>query len=295
MNKLFDYIKTLQNALAQHIGPTHNAQQEAWWLLEKITGKKKSDLLTSEDFSLTKQQENKLNKLVMQRCKDHKPLQYILGSVPFCNLDIIVRPPILIPRPETEEWCTWLIDKIKKLEPRVKDSLRILDLCCGSGAIGLALAKAFPRASVIGSDINDKALDLSCENKQHNGITNIDFVHSDLFENLSGHFDIIVSNPPYISQQEWKSLQPEVREWEDVDALVADDEGLAIYKKLIAQAPIYLEKNPHFVSKRVPQIILEIGSGQGENVSALLKKNGFSTIHIGKDGAGKDRFGYANL
>ena len=160
-------------------------EQEAWWLVQKITSKNKSFLLLNRTIQLTSDQEITLFKWVNERI-NKKPLQYILGSVPFCNLDILVKPPILIPRPETEEWSSDLIKKLPNIP------LNILDLCSGSGCITLALTKALPKARVIGLDIEQEAIDLALENKRHNDIHNVDFIKSDLYEAVHHKtFDLI--------------------------------------------------------------------------------------------------------
>jgi len=267
-------VKTLIEQIAKQLNSL-NAKQEAWWLLEKVTGKKESELLLHKSISPSEQEQ--LDKLIKERVVDKKPLQYILGSVPFLDLEIKVQPPILIPRPETEEWTGNLIKQLSG-----KTNLKILDLCSGSGCIALALAKAFIDAEVIGLDILEEAIQLSEENKVLNNVKNIKFLQSDLYNAVSGlKFDVIVSNPPYVTEEEWSQLEPEVKNWESKTALIAEDNGLGIYKKIISDAHVYLNKNG--------LIALEIGASQGEAVSSLLKDYGFVKIQIHKDICKKDR------
>jgi release factor glutamine methyltransferase len=266
------------------------AQAESGWLLEKVTGEKESDLISLDEIKLSPEQQDKLDKFVTQRVNEKKPLQYILGSVPFCNLDILVEPPILIPRPETEEWCAWLI---KKLEPVKKEKLTILDVGAGSGCIALALSNAFKNSEVIGIDIHEGAIALCEKNKKHNGIKNVKFVLSDLYEKLEEYhdlFDLIVSNPPYISEKDFPQLSEEVTKWEDKTALVAGDYGFAIHKKIITQAPLFLKKQSVLQKHSLPQLLIECGKGQANNVVEIFDEAGFVDIKKEKDLEGVQRW-----
>ena len=255
---------------------TKYSNQESWWLLEKLTNKKKSDLLVS-DINLTSNQEQQLKLWIDDIVLRNKPLQYILGSVPFCDINVLVEPPILIPRPETEYICSWLIKNIK-------DEITILDLCCGTGCIALSLAKALPQTKVLGVDIDPRAITLSLKNKEFNHITNAEFIVSDLYANLFGTntfgtFDLIISNPPYVTEDEWNKLDRQITSWENKKSLVAQDNGLEFYKKILSNRPVTDTK-----------IVFEIGESQGQAVANLLKEYGFSDIEIHKDLSGKDRF-----
>jgi release factor glutamine methyltransferase len=266
--------------LSQRIPP-----HEAWWLLEKITNQTKAELLALGTINLSPHQEQTLHQWITERVIYQKPLQYIVGSVPFCGLDVIVRPPILIPRPETEEWATWLINSLKLQE--IKTPFTILDLCCGSGCIGLALAHAFPEVHVVGIDISQQALDLALENKKHNNISNITFVQSDMFENLPPDFycDIIVSNPPYLAPEELIYTHPEVHRWEDHQALVSRHHGMYFYECIFENSLRYVQSKNYVF----PQIIVEIGLAQQE-IDSLLKLYGFKNFEILYDQQGRPRW-----
>jgi len=228
-----------------------------------------------------------------QLITEKKPLQYILGTVPFGQLEIIVEPPILIPRPETEEWVLWLLER---LEPVKNERLHILDIGTGSGAIGLSLANALPNATIIATDIAIEALQLSAKNSEKNNITNFHLIESDLFKNLShpagpkqDRFDLIISNPPYIAPDEWQELDQSVKKWEDKRALLANDQGLAIIDAIIKQAPNFLKPNQLLKKHGINQLYLEIGYQQKENVIALMKAVGYTTIQVFVDMNKKDR------
>jgi release factor glutamine methyltransferase len=242
-------------------------------------------LIAQEKINLTPEQYKTLNNWVKERVEKNKPLQYLLGSVPFCNLEILVKPPILIPRPETEELCDWLI---KELEPYKNQKLKILDIGAGSGCISLALAKAFPYATVIGIDLHDNAIQLCEKNKIHNKIKNAIFLKSNLYEQLAQHknsFDLIVSNPPYISQEDFENLSEQVTKWEDKNALVASDNGFAIHKKILADAKNYLHQ-----ASQISWTVLEFGKGQEKELKRLASQFGFKNITFYKDMAGVDRW-----
>jgi len=261
--------------------------QYAWWALEAITEQSKTDLLMQREITLTQEQCDTLNAWIKSQVEHHIPLQYLLGSVPFIDCDILVEPPVLIPRPETEEWC---LNLIKSLEQLPHQDFRILDLCTGSGCIAIALAKAFPRAKIYASDISDSALMLAQKNAERNKV-NINIIASDLFENIPKNlrFDIIISNPPYITEDEWHQLDPSVKTWEDTTALVAHDDGLGMIKQIITDAIPYLDKNEEMIHYGIPQLIIEIGHAQGQAVKQALQKAGYKNIEIKKDEYGNDR------
>lgn len=248
----------------------------ACWLAEKITGRSVSQLLTV-DSELTDAERKQLENYIHDLTVLKKPLQYVLGTVDFCGLELTVRPPVLIPRPETEEWVTALI---KQLEHEHKP-LKILDIGTGTGCIALALAHALPQAQVIGVDCSQEALNLARENQIKLAITNVTFIESDIFSNIKETFDVIISNPPYIAEHEWQQLEDTVRVWEDKGALVADNQGLMLLKQIIEQAPTYLNQHG--------KLVLEMGSLQGDAVCTLMRSCGYTDVELYKDFAGLDR------
>lgn len=266
---------------------SHVAKQYAWHIVEAVTGLKRAQLLASKTVILSPSQHHTLsdwlNKLIMQSM----PLAYAIGSIPFIDVSIRIKPPILIPRPETEEWVASLITQLKNVSA---SSLRILDLCTGSGCIAIALAHAFADATIYAIDIADYALSLAQENAQLNNVKNITFVQSDLFSEIQGEkFDLIVSNPPYISKEEWDHLEPSVKDWEDTRALVAQDNGLELIRKIIMQAPGYLKHNDFLAAYHIPQLIIECGSLQGAEIQEIAAQSAFATARIIKDMQHHDR------
>jgi len=265
-----------------------SAQQVAQWFIQTITGCSLSQLIVDDAVDWSDTHDAMLQKWLKQLVHEKKPLQYILGSVPFCGLDIIVEPPILIPRPETEEMVVWLIERLKQCR---KKDIRILDMCCGSGCIALALAAALPDATIIGSDISEQAIALAEKNKEHNNVANVSFLLSNLFEQLEAEqrFDIIVANPPYLSQHAYENASDPIRLWEDKNALVARDEGMAIYEQIIAHAASYLTKGAQCEGIKAPSLVFEIGYEQA-GIEKLLADVGFSSIKVHCDAGGLRRW-----
>ena len=212
---------------------------------------------------------------IHERLLAHKPAQYIIGSSDFHGLTLKVDERVLIPRPETEE----VVELILSENP--EKSLSVLDIGTGSGAIALALANSRPDWRITASDLSDDALALAAENAQSCGL-NPTFVQSDCFEAISGSFDIIVSNPPYISEADKNEVGLNVLTSEPHMALFAEEDGYAVYRKIAEQAGVHLTENG--------KIYLEIGYKQGDGVRELLKKSfPQKRIRVLKDQFGKDR------
>ena len=288
MKTIRHFITTCADQLADVCSNQQAAEQEAWWLVEQVTGQPKALLLAAAVYPLTAAHEAQLQTMVTQRVVECKPLQYLLGWVPFTGLSIAVQQPILIPRPETEEWVTWLIEQLRPVSNR---PLRILDLCTGTGCIALALARACPAATVIGIDCNPHAVALAQYNAQRNNLTNVTFIESDLYQSLANElpFDLIVSNPPYITQTEYQKLSTEVRAWEDPLALVAEEEGMAIYRQIIAQLGSFLSDSGVILQYKLPRLVLESGTQPGAIVE-LLQKQGFLHVFVYRDLQGIERW-----
>jgi release factor glutamine methyltransferase len=219
---------------------------------------------------------------LLKRRAQREPLQYILGYDEFYNLKIKVGPGVLIPRPETELLVEEAVAILTKSGIQTAE-LRILDLCTGSGCIALALAAAFPKAQVYGTDISTVALHYAKENAEFNKIHNINFIIGNLFEPLGSTllFDLIISNPPYIKQGDLVHLQPEITGWEPVEALDGGEDGLDYYRFIIAGAGHHLHENGF--------LMLELGIDQSDPVKQMAEHEGFREIILKKDFAGIDR------
>ena len=236
--------------------------------------------LTFTDFVFALQQEvNEEEKQfveeIFQQLAAHKSAQYIIGHADFFGMQLKVDERVLIPRPETEE----LVDLILTENP--EESLNILDIGTGSGAIALVLAKNRPDWSVTAVDISQDALDLAMDNAKNQNL-NIFFKKSDCFAEISGKYDIIVSNPPYISREDESEVGLNVLHSEPHLALFADEDGLAIYRRIAEDAKDYLTDGG--------KIYLEIGYKQGKSVPALFKKHfPEKRVRTLKDQFGQDR------
>ena len=205
----------------------------------------------------------------------HIPAQYIIGHAEFFGMQLKVDERVLIPRPETEE----LVELILAENPEV--NIKVLDIGTGSGAIALALAKNRPDWSVTAADISQDALDLSLENAYAQNL-NLSFIKSDCFSEISSKYDIIVSNPPYISRADETEVGLNVLHSEPHLALFADEDGLAIYRKIAEGSKDYLTDGG--------KIYLEIGYKQGQSVPALFMENlPEKRVRTLKDQFGQDR------
>jgi len=292
MNTHYDvtyYINDIQRRLYALYGDNTLCQQYAWWILQAICEKTKTELIIQESIVLTPEQQQKIDQWMKYLVEDKMPLQYVLGFVPFADLEILVEPPTLIPRPETEEWSLYIIEHLLLLDNK---KLKILDIATGSGCVALTFASYLPQARIVATDIADSALELTEKNSEHNKIRNVTIIKSDLFESIPQDlkFDIILSNPPYITEAEFTQLDETVTCWEDHGALVAPDNGLAIIKKIIAQAPLFIETNNEMKQKNIPQIVIEIGYAQGNAVRDIMFAAGYNDVLVHKDLEGKDRF-----
>jgi release factor glutamine methyltransferase len=265
-------------ALTQYLANPVSARQEAHWLLAHVLSLSYTQLIVSHQRRLTADEYARYTQSINKRMREHIPLAYILGTVPFCGLTLAVEPPILIPRHETEELVSELIDTLTAYS----QPLTILDVCTGSGCIALALAAHMPHAHIIGSDIDPQAITLANKNKAQLGLTNVSFVHSDLFTHLTGHtFDLIISNPPYLARTEWHELTPDVMSWEAQHALIGGESGLEYYIRIISQAHQFLTGS--LKNSMLPELVFEYGSTQADALCALLTENGFRPPIVKRD------------
>lgn len=247
---------------------------DAWALMEFAFDMEKSYYFLHEDDRIEEEQSEKYRKLIAEREK-RIPLQQILGSAWFMGYEFHVNDQVLIPRFDTEV----LVEEAGK---RLKPGMQILDLCTGSGCILLSLLAEHKNLQIkgTGADISSRALAVAKENRK---LLNVqaDFVESDLFSEIRGSYHMITSNPPYIATGEIEKLMPEVRDHEPHLALDGKEDGLYFYRKIVEQAPSYLEPDGW--------LCLEIGYDQGEALKRMMEQSGYENIQIVKDLAGLDR------
>lgn len=239
---------------------------------------------TTEQFSnklseeLSVEQENRYFDLINKNINEDTPLSHLVGFDYFYDRKFKVTKDVLSPRMETEELIYKVLEHIKKSK---KDSFRILDLCTGSGIIAITLKKEIVEkyTEIVASDISEKALSVAIDNANNNN-ANITFIKSDLFDNISGKFDLIISNPPYISYKDKITIKDSVLNYDPHLALFAEEDGIYFYRKIIENAVHYLSKDG--------VIFFEIGYDQKEKIFELGKNNNFITT-VYKDINDRDR------
>ncbi len=267
-------MKTVKEILFDTKKRLRESGDETWGidadlLVMRALGLTRMQLVTRDTDEVSSENTAALEKLLQKRLSN-MPMQYILGSCEFMGLEFKVNENVLIPRPDTEI----LVEEVLKHRPA-----SALDIGTGSGAIAVSLAK-YGVKSVVACDISQKALETAEQNAKNNNV-DIKFIKSDLFLNISGKFDAVVSNPPYIVKSVIPTLMPQVKDYEPLTALDGGIDGLDFYRRITADAQNYLNNGG--------LLAFEIGYDQGESVSALMRENGFTNIGVIKDLAGLDR------
>lgn len=272
------------------------------YLLEWVLQCNHSYLLLNPNSLVTVEQEQQYRTAILER-KGHKPLQYIVGEQEFMGYSFLVNEHVLIPRQDTEILVETVLKHMQECmetasgcenlqEDTEADTVyKILDMCCGSGCIGISLWKKINEkqqgmCQVIVSDISSEALEVTRENAKRLK-ADVEIIKSDLFQAIKGKFHILVSNPPYIPSKVVNTLMPEVREHEPRLALDGSPDGLFFYRNIIEQAKDYLEEEGY--------VFFEIGFDQAEDVRKIFVDAGFEQVMIKQDLAGLDRVIYAKL
>jgi len=242
-------------------------------LLADILNCKRLDLYLLYDKPL---QESEIAKYrdYLKRRSSREPLQYIIGNVEFFGCKFFVDPSVLIPRPETELLVECALKKYLS-----QDEIRILDIGVGSGNIAIALLKNLPLSSAVGVDINDDTLSLASKNaRENNVIGRLELVKFNILKDdhkTLGNFDIVISNPPYISLNDFENLEPELKNYEPLLSLTDNSDGYLYYEKIIAVSFDLLNNNG--------RLFFELGKDQHTKVKKMMIENGFSKINIVKD------------
>jgi release factor glutamine methyltransferase len=253
---------------------------DAEWIVAETLGCKRLDLFLQWDRPMEEDVLAALRERIQRRAKG-EPLQYILGHVDFHDIRLNVAPGVLIPRPETELLVDRIIEKLQTV-----DAPRIVDLGTGSGAIALALANALPDAKILAIERSKEALVQARANAESLGLRErVSFRAGDWLEGLSFEADCIVSNPPYLTEEEWESARPEVRAHEPREALVAADKGLADLKAIMESAMPRLAPGG--------LLALETGIAQREPLLEWANGIGYVDASMEKDDSGRDRFLFA--
>lgn len=249
-----------------------DARIDAWLLLEMVAKIDRSFYFTHTNVEVEPEILTEYDRVLEKRA-EHIPLQYITGEQEFMGMKFKVNSNVLIPRQDTEV----LVEEVlKELEP----DMEVLDLCTGSGCILLSILKNAPTVRGTGSDVSKQAILVAKENAKLHGLE-AEWVRGNLFDNVSGCFDVIVSNPPYIPQGQIPALMPEVQLFEPLQALDGGEDGLDFYRKIAALAPGYLKEGG--------QLFFEIGCDQAKDVQRIMEEQGFAELSVVKDLAGLDR------
>jgi release factor glutamine methyltransferase len=259
-----------------------SAKQEAFWILEHVLRIPAHHVVADRDRLLS-HTELLAAKGLVERRVGREPLQYILGTQEFCGLEFHVNPTVLIPRPETELLVEYVAQRIS-----VERQATIVDACTGSGCIAVAIARLRPRAQVIATDLSPSSLNVARLNATRHAVCQrIAWLEGDLLgpladRGLKGRIDVIVSNPPYISEADWATLQPEVRLFEPRGALVAGPQGTELQERLLQEAGQYLSPGG--------ALIMEIGTGQARAMRRFVDQiPGYRFYRLVYDAAGLER------
>ena len=249
-----------------------DAKTDAWILLTYVCKIDRTYYYVHMDEEMNPEQFAEYEAILNKRT-EHVPLQYITGEQEFMGISFHVNEAVLIPRQDTET----LVEEALKV---VRPGMKVLDMCTGSGCILISILKNVVDIEGFGYDISKQALNVAKENAKLNNVNAV-FERSDLFEDVTDTFDIIVSNPPYIPTDVIGGLMPEVAVYEPIQALDGKEDGLYFYRRIVKDALGYL--NPG------GKLLFEIGHDQGEAVSELMRNAGFCDVRVIKDLAGNDR------
>lgn len=249
-------------------------------MMESVCRLDKQSVLLGKDTQISPDEKQLIEKMV-EDLKKFRPIQYVLGEAEFYGLKFKVDEHVLIPRPETEE----LVERILKKFIVHRSPFTILDIGTGSGCIAVALAKFFPDAEVYALDISEKALEVAAKNARNNQVE-VQFVRHDIFEdlpgNLPGQWDIIVSNPPYITPAEKEMMSKNVLDYEPHAALfVPQEKPLLFYGRIAGIARNCLKENG--------KLYFETSAFHGEAAAEMLKEKGFGDVRLFRDISGRDR------
>lgn len=281
LKEAYEYGK--QKLTEVHIS---DADLDAWYLLEYVTGVSRAMYFMDMMREIKQDQEMQYREYIKIR-SEHTPLQHITGVQEFMGLEFCVNEQVLVPRQDTEVLVEQVLQELKRCG---RQKQKVLDMCTGSGCILLSIMKLCKDCDIIGVgvDLSETALDVARKNAEKLQ-ADVLFLQSDLFGQVEGKFDMIVSNPPYIPTKVIEELEAEVKLHDPYLALDGKEDGLYFYRRIVEESRRYLNKGG--------KLYFEIGHDQGEAVSRLMKQAGFETVTVKKDLAGLDRvvFGVYNV
>jgi release factor glutamine methyltransferase len=270
---LLKEIQTIFHKELAALYPKAEVDSFFYLFMEHYLGLERFALVLQPNFVISREEEDPFFK-GLARLKKEEPIQYILGETQFMDIILKVDEMVLIPRPETEELVQWIISEMATQ----KADTRILDIGTGSGCIAIALAKALPRAEVVGLDVSNEALKVAKENAELNRVE-VEFLKADILNtnlNLNPEFDLIVSNPPYVRELEKEQMRNNVKEYEPEIALfVPDDDALRFYEAIVGFSKRHLKSGG--------KLFLEINQYLAKETQQLLVDNDFGEVELRND------------
>ncbi len=252
-------------------------ESDAWILMEHVTGMTRTRYYVDGFGTMPEKEEEQFFELISRR-KERIPVQHLTGVQEFMGYEFLVNEHVLVPRQDTEILVEEAEKRLRLMEK--EDLVKMLDMCTGSGCIPISLKLRNPQISIKGADISEEALKVAGENAKKLGVDG-EWIHTDMFEKITGSFDLITSNPPYIPTKVIEELEAEVRLHDPYEALDGKEDGLYFYRILAEEVPKYLTDGGW--------LVMEIGHDQSAAVENLLKEAGFGQVSTQKDLAGLDR------
>ena len=252
------------------------AKSDAWYLFEFVFEMRRAEFILYGNQAADAEKAYKFFDFIKIRAT-RKPLQYITRHQEFMGLDFDVNESVLIPRQDTEVLVEKALEIINRLD---LVQVEVLDMCTGSGCIAVSIAKLAPKAKLTAVDISGKVLELAKKNAAKH-VAKCDFIQSNLFNNIEGKYDVIISNPPYIRTDVINKLMEEVKGFEPITALDGGNSGLEFYRTITQESVNFLNKDGF--------LLYEIGYDQAKDVVGILNEYNYSEIEVFKDLAGLDR------
>jgi len=295
MEAIFSFIKEQ----LQDYYPESEIKSFYFLIMESVCRLDKQSVLGGKDKQISPDEKRVIENII-EELKKYRPIQYILGETEFYGLKFKVNENVLIPRPETEELVERALSFARHCEDEVRSNLprgvkstgcRVLDIGTGSGCIAVSLAKFLPEAEVYASDISEGALEVASANARNNQVT-VQFFQHDIFKYLPGNlpdkWDVIVSNPPYVTQGEKENMSKNVLDFEPHQALfVPQERPLFFYERIAEIARIRLKENG--------KLFFETSAIHGKEVAEMLKEKGFTDVRLFRDIEGRDRILVATM
>lgn len=264
-----------------------DAKLDAWFLIEYVTGCNRAYYFSHPEKAMTIEQEVAYKEYIEKRAQ-HIPLQHLTGVQEFMGFEFQVNENVLVPRMETEFLVEDAIDILRsQFTEKYKEAnktIRVLDMCTGSGCIIITILKWMEKNQVsmegIAVDVSENALEIARKNAENIG-ADVTFLQGDLFEKVSGKFELIISNPPYIRTADIETLEAEVKDHDPYLALNGKEDGLYFYRRIVK------ESTEHIIPGG--WLLFEIGCDQGKEVTDLMEENGYTNVEVRKDLSGLDR------